>query len=285
MKTELECIPCYLKQTFTVLDLIPDIDENTRIEATRAILDFMSDMPFDVSPSINGSSLHRLLQKILGIPDPFASEKDKHTKMALEFLPELQRRVSESDDPLVESVRMAIAGNIIDYGTGQAAGSVDVAGVMESMEFAREELKLLAEMLGDAKNVLYLADNAGEIVFDRPLIDFIRSASKRIRVAVKSGPIINDATMEDAIASGIDPEILIETGSNEVGTVLAASSKEFRKEFADADLIIAKGQGQFETLHESKRPIFFLLKAKCAVVAKALKVEQGGMVALPVDKV
>jgi uncharacterized protein with ATP-grasp and redox domains len=169
-------------------------------------------------------------------------------------------------------VRLAIAGNIIDFGVNGSVQDGDLErSIQESLaaEFADGQLRGFEKGVNEAEDILYLADNADEIVFDRLLIELLPVA--RVTVVVKGGPIINDATMEDAVAAGL-PEIVevIDNGDDAPGTVGEACSEEFQRRFARADLVIAKGQGNFETLSESEKHIFFILRAKCPVVARHL---------------
>ena len=125
-----------------------------------------------------------------------------------------------------------------------------------------------------------LADNAGEIVFDRLLIEQL--PIDRVTVAVRGYPVINDATLDDAETAGLTDIVdVISNGSDAPGTLLDDCSEAFRSRFEEADLIIAKGQGNYETLAQSPRPIFFLLRVKCPVVARDLDYPVGSMVVHP----
>ena len=184
-----------------------------------------------------------------------------------------------SKDPLETAVRLAIAGNIIDCG---ANGNLAEIAITEGIEHAlTDALKgPLAELdmaLNQADEILYLADNAGEIFFDRLLIELM--PLEKVTVAVRGSPIINDATITDAEEAGLtDLVTVIDNGSDGPGTILEDCSEDFRARFDQADLIVAKGQGNYETLSDADKDIFFVLKAKCPVIAKHLGCDVGSLV-------
>ncbi|MBW2277358.1 MAG: DUF89 family protein, partial [Deltaproteobacteria bacterium] len=197
----------------------------------------------------------------------------------LEILPELERIVAAAADPFAAAVRMAIAGNVIDFG---APGGV-TEGLRQELVSALERplavggeaaLNRLRDMAARAERILYVTDNTGEIVLDRLLIERLPPGS--VTVAVRSGPAINDALVEDAEMAGLDQLAeVIGSGSVMPGTLLDQCFSSFVERFRAADLVISKGQGNFETMSEERGPIFFLLRAKCKVVAAQLSCEQG----------
>ncbi|BCG63531.1 MAG: hypothetical protein methR_P1250 [Methyloprofundus sp.] len=208
--------------------------------------------------------------------DPYREDKDQATQQALALYPELRKKVSGASDPLEMAVRIAIAGNIIDLGV---ADSYDLDATLNRVltePLAINDIVLLRNTLANSTSILYLADNAGETVFDKVLIETFELP---VSYVVKAGPIINDATHEDAIAAGIDQVAkIIDNGSNAPGTLLDQCSESFRKRFARADLVIAKGQANYESLGSTSAPIFFLLQAKCNVIARDLSIVEGGSV-------
>ena len=185
--------------------------------------------------------------------------------------------VHNSENPLENAVRLAIAGNIIDLGIKTSITNADIQKTIKDSLTAPLNQVIIEEFRSDiesAQDILYLADNAGEIVFDRLLIEQL--PEKKITVAVKGSPVINDATMEDAISTGLTKIVpVIDNGSDGPGTILETCSDEFLSRFEQADLIISKGQGNFETLSEIDKKIYFFLKAKCSVIAQHLQVPVG----------
>jgi len=246
----------------------------------------MRDFRLDFTPAHNSTLALWAAHEALGHDDPFAVQKRLYNRLALRMYPRLKATVVAAQDRLEAAVKIAVAGNVIDLGIlGNLSGhDVDVEGTVAEVfgqGLAINDLSALRAALQSAHGVLYLGDNAGEIVFDKVLVEEIAATGAEVVFAVKEKPILNDATAEDAQAVGMDDIArVISTGSGEIGVPLAACSAAFRREFAAADLIISKGQGNFESLDDVPAPIFFMLKAKCEVTAAALGVAIGEMVLL-----
>ncbi len=209
-------------------------------------------------------------------PDPYLAVKQAATAQALALLPALRARVALADDQLQTAVRIAIAGNIIDHGVAE---TFDLEATLERVLQAQapiDDLPVLRQALGQVDEVLYLADNAGETVFDRVLIEALPVP---VCYAVKGGPVLNDATRADAIAAGLDQVAeIIDTGCDAMGAPLGLCSPAFQERFARARLIIAKGQANYETLSGVDAPICFLLQAKCSVIAEDIGVPTGSVI-------
>ncbi len=190
---------------------------------------------------------------------------------------ELKHLTETSEDPLRTAIRLAIAGNVIDSGINSALTESQVEeAVAESLAapLDRKSLEGFRDATGQARDILYLGDNAGEIVFDRLLIEQLNC--EKVTFVVRSGPIINDATMEDAMAAGLTDIVrVIDNGSDAPGTILEDCSEQFRRHFNEADLVIAKGQGNYETLNDVLGRVFFILRLKCRVIARHLGCEIG----------
>jgi len=212
--------------------------------------------------------IHRRLRELTGIADPYQDAKRRFNALALELLPELRARVLEADDPLAFAVRLAIAGNVIDLGVNCHLREADIRRSFQDVlaEPFSGDVHLFRTILSRASRILYLTDNTGEIVFDRLLIEQLPAG--RVTVAVRGSPVLNDATLADVPVSGLDQIAeVIDNGSDAPGTILDDCSPVFQDSFNGADAIIAKGQGNFETLRDASSNIFFLLKTKCPVVA------------------
>lgn len=255
-------------------------DENVHKDVLQEVAKEFSDICLDEPPPSISRRVHKIVRDLTGNPDPYKEVKRKYNQMALGLYPQLRESVLASDDPLLVSIRMAIAGNIIDFGVGN---SFDVEKEIEEAfhkEFATLDYSEFCDFLEKAKEVLYLGDNAGEVVFDRLLVEVIESMGKRVVYAVRGAPIINDATMDDAKECGIHENAteLISTGSDAPATVLELCSPDFIDRFKSAKMIISKGQGNFEALSNEKGPIFFLFKVKCPVVAEDINHKVGDMV-------
>lgn len=280
MKTYFECIPCLFRQTLEAARLTTD-DETIHEQVIRKVLRTASEMNPRESSPLMAQRIHRMIRQMTGDNDPYRDIKDRFNYFALELYPELKERIERSIEPLDTAIRLAIAGNIIDSGVNHYIDETQVHNAIEHALTAPlagdpEEFR---EAVSEAKDILYLADNAGEIVFDRLLIE--QMPLEKITLVVKGSPVINDACLADARATGIaDLVEVIDNGSDAPGTILGECSEEFKRRFENADMIIAKGQGNYETLSNVKKDIFFVLKAKCPVIAKHIGCEVGSLVFL-----
>lgn len=267
MNTPIDCIPCFLRQVIDSMRLCRcTADDEARI--IREVLFRSASFDYRCSPPVLSGVLQAQLRKSTRCVDPFFEAKKQFNRLALELLPPLARLIPQANDPFAAAVRLAIAGNVIDLG---AKSGLSEQRVRELAAAALDqpvvgELSALQRAAGGARRILYLCDNAGEIVFDRVLIQQLPRG--RVTVAVRGQAVLNDATREDAVAAGLS-EIaeLIDNGSDIPGTCLADCSTEFRRRFYEADLVLAKGQGNFETLHTEPVPLFCLFRVKCNVVA------------------
>ena len=222
------------------------------------------------SPVAVGQAVHRRVRELTGRPDPYLGPKQEFTRRMLAVLPGLEAMVRRSPDPLMTAARLAIAANAIDLAAGRPVAE-DVVGALRGvlhLPFHGETAAFRAA-LDRATSVLYLTDNAGEIVVDRLLVEQLDPS--RVTVAVRGAPVLNDATLAEARASGLAdlPGLagIVGNGSDAPGTLLEDCDDGFRARFEAADLIIAKGQGNYESLAGTPRPVFFLFKVKCAAVA------------------
>ena len=260
-------MPCFLRQALEAARFVSD-DPLFHEKIVRSVLQDAATMNLAMSPPAVAQQLHRRIRKTSGNADPYRELKRGFNDMALKLLPEIEEQVRAATDPFAAAVRYAIAGNVIDLG---AKGSLSEAEVFQSIDRALSdpfvgEVETLRNAIDRAERILYLTDNAGEIVFDRLLID--RLPTERVTVAVKGHPVLNDATMQDAIQAGLTDRVtVIDNGSDAPGTILDDTSEAFRKLFNAADVIISKGQGNFETLSDATGNIFFLFKVKCPVIA------------------
>jgi len=273
VKTALECLPCYLRQAMQVARLSTD-NTDLQLEALQKVAQLTSGMDMAKTPPENSIAVYRALAEITGSEDPYAEIKKDSNRQALALLPQFAEMTEKAADSLAFALRLAIGGNIIDYG---AMHDFDVDAALDrclQVNYAVDDgallLKRLRSLQGGAK-VLYLADNSGEIVYDSLVIQELAGMGLNVTVAVKSGAIINDALMADARSAGINEyATVIENGTSCPGTPLERCSDEFLVAFNTADLILSKGQGNFETLSETESEIFFLLTVKCPVVGAHL---------------
>lgn len=278
MKTYLDCIPCFLRQTLDAVRLVTN-DEAIHERLLQEILRAASDLDPHQPPPAMGQRIHRRIRELTCQSDPYRGAKDRFNRLALRHLPELRARVARSDTPLETAVRLAIAGNVIDMGVNSGLLDTQVTDAIEHALKAplKGQVDALARAVGDAERILYLADNAGELVFDRLLLEQL--PLEKVTVAVRGAPVINDATFADAQAAGLLGFVeVIDNGSDAPGTILEDCSSVFRRRFENADLVIAKGQGNYETLSHVEKDIFFALMVKCPVIARELDCGVGSLI-------
>ncbi len=278
MKTSIECIPCFARQALEAVTLAID-DGPARQRILRRLLREIADADWDTIPVEISRRIQRVIREATGRSDPYRALKQRMNRTAIDLLPVLSDLAGRHPDPREAVVRLAIAGNLLDAGSKSRMEPEEMperlASVLD-MPLAGDVQELFAAAEA-AHCILYLADNAGEIVFDRLLIEAL--PAEKITVAVRGFPVLNDATLEDAEAAGI-PSVapVIENGSDAPGTIVAEGSDEFRQWFDRADLVIAKGQGNFETLSDSDKDIFFLLCVKCPAIGAEISAPVGSLV-------
>jgi uncharacterized protein with ATP-grasp and redox domains len=280
VKSQPDCIACMFKQALNTTREVTD-DPDVILKVMRRVADTIDKVDLGRTPALNSQNVYNIVSDVTGIADPFADQKRESNSLALRVLPHIRDAVLQSDDPLAAGVHLAAVGNMIDAGIGHAA-QVDIeADIMRMLDypFGIFDLEDFSHELGPGKQLLYLGDNAGEIIFDTVLVDLIRNTGTQVTFAVKSAPIINDATLEDAATADMASRArVIETGSNDIGVNFANVSDEFRSAFELADVILGKGHGNFETCSERPENLYFLLKAKCDIVAAELGVNLGDLV-------
>jgi len=279
MRIYLDCIPCFVRQALDAARLATD-DARIHEKVVRGVLRLAADLDMGQSPPVIGQQIHLMIRNMVASNDPYHSIKRKFNNIALNLYPELRKEIVGSKDRLETAVRLAIAGNIIDFGVSSIVNESDIHKAISASltgDFDNVQLEDFRDSIGQAEQILYLADNAGEIVFDRLLIEQL--PYEKVTVVVKGSPVINDATTEDAEAAGLGHIVeVIDNGSDGPGTILQSCSQTFRSRFSNADLVIAKGQGNYETLSNVDKNIFFIMKAKCPVIARDLDCEVGEMI-------
>jgi uncharacterized protein with ATP-grasp and redox domains len=275
MKTYLDCFPCFLSQALRAARIATD-DEKKIKELLDEVGMMLRDIPLESTPPESGRLIYRKIAEITGNPDPYKEIKIQSTNKAFSFYPFLKRYVQKSEDRLLAAIRVAIAGNVIDFGAGWDFDLKEEIDQVLDKDFSICDYSAFKECLANAHEILYIGDNAGECVFDKILIEEI---GKPVTYVVRGEPIINDAVYEDAISAGLDKiATILSSGTDAPGTILKTCSSEFREFYKNSKFIISKGQGNYEVLSNEKRPIFFLLKAKCQVIARDIGVDEGDIV-------
>lgn len=284
MKSYKDCISCFYKQARESAR-IAGADESQQKLIKDELTKIIESYPMEECPPFMGRILYKLVSKVTGKIDPYKDIKIRSNKLALKLYPQLKMKIDSSSDRLLTAVILAIVGNIIDYGAKHSFDidkeindlldpNFDIHKNHKRAIFDYDEFK---RALDNTDSVLYLADNSGEVVFDRVLIE---EMNKKVTYVVREKPIINDALKQDAVACGIDKIAkIISSGCDAPGVMPRYCNPKFLKLFKSAKMIISKGQGNFEALSNVKnRPIFFLFRIKCDVVRRHVGFEIGDII-------
>ena len=278
MQTYPDCIPCLLQQALKATGLC-GINESRVFPVMKRILRCMANFDPDLSPPEMAMYIHRIIRGECGNPDPYSGMKHQAIAAALGHESRIRQMIMASETPFRTAVRFALVGNVLDF----AIFDWNPQRLEEQLELALHQpldetaLTRLEKEVESATKIMVLGDNAGESVFDKLLIEQL--GRKQVTYAVRGNPTINDVTMADAVASGLNKTAkLLGNGSDAPGTLLERVSREFRCEFDSTDLVIAKGQGNYESLSNSGRRIFFLTQVKCPVIARDLRKRIGDWV-------
>lgn len=276
MKVSYECGPCFLRQAKEALELSTD-DDVLKMEVMGEVFQFLSNnFKLGANSNSTGSTMHNLIKQKTGCRDPYHKEKIEGNEIALKYLPEVKEIVAQ-DDSLENYVKIAIIGNILDFGAFTLDDDIESV-IKDSLkkDLAVKDIDEFENSLKTNDKVLYLVDNTGEIVFDKLLLAKIKEYDLDITIAVKSEPILNDACMDEALDAGLDEfGEIVEIGCGTVGYVDSQISDEFREIFNDHKFIISKGMGNYEGLTEidlSDKDVYFLLCAKCGTISRDIGV-------------
>jgi len=275
MKTYLDCIPCFFDQALRA-GRIATRDEKKLKKLLDEIGTILKDIPLESTPPETGMLIYEKVREVTGEPNPYKEIKKESTKKALALYSSLKNEVKKSNDKLLTAIRIAIAGNVIDFGVNRSFNIEEEIDTILKQDFAIFDYDKFKDCLDKTDEILYIGDNAGESVFDRILIEEIK---KPVIYVVRETPVINDVTHEDAIQAGIDKVAsILSSGTSAPGTVLKTCSAEFKKIYKNSRFVISKGQGNYEGLSDEKHPIFFLLKVKCWVIANDIGVNEEDIV-------
>jgi uncharacterized protein with ATP-grasp and redox domains len=276
MEIHIDCLPCMLRQVLEASRMATNNEEVLKKIMDRSIGFLNRYESYGSSPEMVGE-FHKIVKEMTGEGDPYRKIKQRDIRIALRILPDLKRSYAGREDEMYWALKAAAVGNVLD-------SAIDInADVEKDLEAEIEkpfeicDIGIFKEKLKGARSVLVIGDNAGETVFDTTVLE--KLFLQRVYYAVRNTAVINDATMEDARASGISRYgTIVSTGCDAPGTILNQCSREFLELFYGADIVIAKGQGNYESLLGCDREIFFLLKAKCYVLSKSIGVGLNGYV-------
>jgi uncharacterized protein with ATP-grasp and redox domains len=281
MRVEPDCIPCYLKQSISTLR-VAGVEEKEINGFIYNVLDMIPLLDLEATPCENSSIILHKVYELLGDRDPYKDAKKQWNNYALNQYQNFVSYIEKSDDRLLAALKVSVAGNIIDMGITPDF-DIDLAlNEITGKEFDYSDYEQFKEMLNESQNILFIGDNSGEIVFDKVLVEELLKRGKRVVYAVKSNPILNDATFEDAEQVGLASICEITgTGNKMLGVSYERCSHEFLTALKKADIVISKGQANFESMEGSSlagSKTFFILRAKCPLVARCLGVKLGDIV-------
>jgi len=282
MRTHLECIPCFIKQSLEAGRMTTDDDE-IHAEVLQEVMKHFQNVSLTHSPPELSREVHKIIREITGSKDPYKKVKNKSNEMVKKDYPYLKNLVNESDDPLLMAIKLSIIGNVIDFGTTNRINIDEMIGNVGKLEFDASSYPQFKRVLGQSKTILYLADNTGEIFFDKLLLEELVKRGKLITYVVKTNPILNDALIEDAKFAEIEKLATVIEGDSgqklsSPGMILSYASKDFLEIFKSSDMIISKGQGNYEGLSDVDRDVFFMLMVKCPLVAQDIHSEVGKLI-------
>ena len=277
MKTQFECIPCIINSYLRLVEtnVIPEPQQEVIL---RQLLQYLSVVDYDQSPPMMGRTLQKIIRESLQNPDPYHQIKQHYNQMMMELYSSFKEIVDCSEDPFDTAMRLAIAGNVIDFGAKYQFDIMDSINRVKEHELAIDDSLKLRHALKSARTLLYIGDNCGEIVLDKLFLETLDVPQKYF--VVRESPVINDITPEDAKLTGIDKiATIITTGDNSPGAVWESASKDFRDHFNNADVIISKGQGNLEGLIDVPHDhVYFLLVTKCDLIGERIGTRKGDFV-------
>ncbi len=282
-----ECYLCLYKQVFKLADKFCE-DEKCASRILRDGAKILSKYDINVTPPEIAAEEYGHIEEVLGIDDLFEEEKKEAIKEALKFKSVLKRRLLKSKDRLFDSCKIAVAGNVIDLGVHQEYNlEKEIKNIFE-MEFKKNDFNEFKVSVQDSESICYLADNAGENVFDELLIETIKEINPDVKIyyVVRGKPIINDVTIKDLDGLEIfELAEVIDSGVDTPGFALNRANEISKNIFYGSDMVISKGMGNFECLFdECGRDVFYLFKVKCDVVARAAGAQVGDYMLFKGDK-
>ncbi|MBR6513726.1 MAG: DUF89 family protein [Clostridia bacterium] len=273
MRIQAECLHCLLRQVTDAV-VMTGADDKTKHDIMKKELEILSDYESYASPPHIAGPMHNCVRAMSGCRDPYYNIKEEDMATAKANFPLVEEYIATKDDPLYWGIKAACAGNTLDSAANPGGSFKESMAAELDTPYGICDIELLREKLKTAKRVLILADNSGETYFDVLMLRALGDVE--IIYAVRDCPSINDATVEIAERSGIaEYARIISSGSTAPGTILSEASNEFKAAFETADVVISKGQGNYEALDDANREIFYLFKVKCPVISSHFKVEMG----------
>lgn len=286
MQLEPECIGCLFNQMLRAFELLdPNIPREKILNAQKKLMDYLNKLDFNESASpIVGKKAYGLVAETLGIQDPYVSLKKQQNDLGLSIYDDVKKIIENAKDPLFEAIIVAALSNTIDLAAQHEINFIDDIKNSSSEDLVINDYDEFKKALEASSHLLIIGDNNGEIVFDKLLIITILKLYPNLKIvySVRSAPIINDVTREDAKYVGISELVEVIESSPTPGVELDSSTEDFKKHFYfPGGVILSKGQGNFESLYGMKVPnkeLFYLLKAKCSLMERIFNVKLGDLI-------
>lgn len=271
-----QCIPCFYKQAMIVANMLK-IDDAAKIKLMKGVSKVLSEViDENSSPAKIATPVHNYVREFVGVKDPFAEVKKLSNDKILSLYNNFKRVVKDSENPLKMATVFAIIGNLIDYSLFEDINLEMIEEKVKTFKPGIFDFDEFSDSLAKSERILYIVDNAGEIVFDKLLIEELCQQKKKVIIVAKEKPILNDATVGDVNYVSLSKlGKVLGIGNGDVGTIYPPKNDLLSKAFKTAQIIISKGQANFETLIDADRPIYFLFVVKCSAVADYLKVSDG----------
>ncbi len=281
MKIHIDCLACIETQAHRVCDIL-HVNQPQREDIIALAHQHIQQFDFNLSPPHNATPLYEAMARYLSVDDLYADIKLESSLMAEKFIPLCEEAIATSSNPLLSATKTAVAGNVIDLASVMIYDLKEELDKVYHTPFAVDDFDALAQSLSHSKTVVYLADNAGEEIFDKVYIQTLKTLFPHVEVYyfVRGKPIINDLTCKDALASKMNEvAVIVDSGVPTPGLAMEFMHEEARKIFETAECIISKGMGNYECLGDTQGyPIFFLFKVKCSVVARSVGAKLGDIV-------
>ncbi|MHA1859852.1 MAG: damage-control phosphatase ARMT1 family protein [Candidatus Asgardarchaeia archaeon] len=274
MKASIECVPCTLRQ---LMEYSKEATDDLKVQE-KVLREFMKELlkvDWEMETFDMAYLSKRILEKVTGVYDPFKRKKREFNRRALELIPKVREKIVMSDDKLEAAIRLAVAGNVIDLAPGKDFNVERTVDEVMNVEFKVYHYDELKDDIERARKVIYLCDNTGEIVFDKVVISMLRDMGKEVICYVRNIPIINDATVEDALEVGLDEVAEIRSADLTNDTEEGKRLDDLKSVLKDAEVVISKGQGNFEMLYGVEGNIYFLFRVKCTLAARYLGLSVG----------
>jgi uncharacterized protein with ATP-grasp and redox domains len=281
MQTNRQCVVCVLNQLLRVADYLNLEEEKKDLVLQQALIK-AAGIPFKTLTSPEFSEkLYEVVVEISGETDPYKTLRQQQNHLVMEQVDVFRDKIKNSPDPLLTAAYYALLGNIIDYGGVRIFDTDEIFKECDDIHITVNDYPEFKRRLEKAEQLLILGDNAGEIVFDRLFIEEIKRFNPQLEIfyGVRSKPAINDVIKEDAEYAGIhEVAHVLETGNTCAGTIVSKGTETFKNIYFRSDMIISKGQGNFETLEMEPEDILYMFKVKCDIVAKYIDLPLGSLV-------